>query len=211
MGLGGGGGGAIFARARNALVIPEGVTLNASGNNGFNDGGGGSGGAIFLAAPVVTGGAEAIVDLAGGAGATGGGDGADGRLRIDSPMGDLLFKTAGDSAPSFWLGAGIAPPEETIVNDTTLIVVGYGGHAHMNATPGQGLVRVFNRDAEGDEINELGLLPTPLGTLAVILEPGVNELCVETYRHDPTGDEPPIDEDELVALNCVEVGYIPMP
>jgi hypothetical protein len=154
-------------------------------------GGGGSGGAILLRAGFLVADDGARADAPGGLGtgnaACRGGDGGDGRIRIDAPN-----QAAVDTAPAAFVGPypliASLPP---IVAEASLAVDvrGRPSEDYELFVNGEGNTPVgFATDGDG------------LGTADVTLVPGLNELCVEVA--------PAADFQFPESKNCVNVAYI---
>ncbi|HEU5060708.1 MAG TPA: hypothetical protein VFU21_29460, partial [Kofleriaceae bacterium] len=196
-GLGGGSGGVIELTTPATLSMAGDAVISASGGDGEDllcttggGGGGGSGGAILVRAGRLLVGAGARVEARGGQGAGGGacvgGDGGDGRIRIDR---------GNDAAPDAGPAAFVGPAP--VIADLPVIVSEAELALPVRAKPNTSYqVFIGDRDTpvtfetDGDGI----------GTANVPLEPGLNRLCVQVA--------PAADLAYPEAKNCVNVAYI---
>lgn len=196
-GLGGGSGGVIELSTPATLTLREGAILSASGGAGENllctiggGGGGGSGGAILVRAGMLMVGADVRIEARGGAGAGGGtcvgGDGGDGRIRIDRGN-----DAAVDAEPLAFVGP------VPIIDDLPVIV----GEEEL-AVPVRGKVNTSYQLFVGESETPLTFETDAdgLASAAVALEPGLNQLCVQVA--------PAADLQYPESKNCVNVAYI---
>jgi hypothetical protein len=196
-GRGGGSGGVIELTTPATLTLQDGSIVSASGGGGEQltcatggGGGGGSGGAILVRAGRLVLGAEARIEARGGSGSGGGtcvgGNGGNGRIRIDRGN-----DGAADAEPSAFFGPApviddlpaIVGEEELAVPVRGKINTSYQLFIGESETPA-----TFETDADG------------LGSAEVALEPGLNQLCVQVA--------PAADLEYPEAKNCVNVAYI---
>jgi len=194
-GVGGGSGGVVELTTPAVLTMTADSTINANGGDGDDivcttggGGGGGSGGAILLRAGTILAAAGAGAAAREGQGAGGGtcigGDGGKGRIRIDRGNDAII-----DSDPAAFIGPMPVMDALPLIVDQASLSVDVRGDAtqHYQVFVGE---TPFAFDTDGDG----------LGTAEVMLEPGLNRLCVQVAA----GAE--LDYPE--SKNCVDVAYI---
>ncbi len=138
-GRGGGGGGSLLLVVLGDLDL-SGARLRADGTAGEGGGGGGAGGAVHLAAWRITG--FDAPSVAGGEGSratdgASGGQGGEGRLRLDTPEGGRPMASF-----SAWLGPAVDPREVPPFLESEEVLL------RGRATPGSGRVQVGLRGSE---------------------------------------------------------------
>jgi len=204
-GAGGGGGGVIEITSMGTLTIGPGARFDAAGGAGHQGsgacavldqhgggGGGGAGGAVLVraAAMLVDEAATERVSVAGGpkgdAGCNAGGDGADGRVRVDVPTASPTPAFAG---ATLYRGPVLAPATPAIAMSAPVDVELFGGAG-----------TTYYVEREGGARQAVAAGSDRRASAELTLEPGANRVCaIVTAQASISSAE---------GTNCITVAYI---
>jgi hypothetical protein len=195
-GAGGGGGGTLELSAGGDLVVGNVNASGGAGTSGLTGAGGGAGGAILLRAGGKLSLAGVTISAAGGPRGAGtgltanGGEGSEGRIRIDAAT---TMGTPTITAGAFHAGASFdaAIPLTTTDANPSLMIHGSAGD--------QFDARVFDAAAALRSISTFEITGAQTAMARPMLEAGYNRVCISP-KNSGTNPE---------STTCIELAYLP--